>query len=193
MSKPMLVTTLATAVCLATATAASASRNLSSKHTPTAQKIGQKLTLEIAGAEGPQTAAELQQAFAANGVHASVRPGKKSSQPLKLVAPIDLNTDLSLWSRAITTLVPNRAGHVPPALELVLYAPLTSEGAAPLVAQLQRIKGVDARNSTIDVKKGVLRVRISGTDHVTAADIEKAVKQAGVAPHFAKTTRTRKY
>ncbi len=193
MSKSMYLAVFATAACLAMTTSVSASRNLSSMHSRTASKTGQKLTLEITGAEGPQAAAELQRAFAANRVQATVHPGKKSNKPLKLIAQIDQNTDLSLWSRAITTLAPNRVGQMPLALELVMYAPLTTENAAPIMAQLERIKGVDLSHSTIDVKKGVLRIRISGTEHVTAADIDNAVKQAGVVTHFAKTTRTKRF
>jgi hypothetical protein len=193
MSKSMYIAALATAACLAMTTAVSASRNLSSMHARTESKTGQKLTLEITGAEGPQAAAELQRAFAANRVPATVQPGKKSNKPLKLVAQIDQNTDLSLWSRAITTLASNRAGQMPLALELVMYAPLTPQSEAAVMAQLQRTKGVDASHSTIDVKKGVLRIRISGTEHVTASDIDNAIKQAGVVTHFAKTTHTKRF
>jgi len=38
----------------------------------------------------------------------------------------------------------------------------------------------------MDVKKGSLRVRISGAEHVTAEDILKAVQSAGLEPKLTK-------
>ena len=60
------------------------------------------------------------------------------------------------------------------------------------MAQLEKVKGVDAKHSTMDVKKGSLRVRISGAEHVTAEEIMKAVETAGVVPKLAKEGRTKK-
>jgi hypothetical protein len=193
MTKSMHRATIAIAVCLTIAASASASKNLSSTHAPLAPRTGQKLTLEIMGAEGPQAAAELQRAFAASGIQATVRQNKKRNKPLKLEAQVDQNTDLSVWSRSVAAAVPNRVGQLPVALDLVIYATLKPSRTAQVMAQLERVKGVDARYSTIDVKKGVLRVRISGADPVTAQDIANAVKQAGVVSHFAKTTRTKRF
>jgi hypothetical protein len=44
----------------------------------------------------------------------------------------------------------------------------------------------------MDVKKGSLRVRISGAEHVTAEEVMKAVETAGVVPKLAKEGRTKK-
>ena len=56
---------------------------------------------------------------------------------------------------------------------------------------MEKVKGVDAKHSSADLKKGLMHVRISGADHVTADDISKAVKDAGVAAQFAKTSKTK--
>jgi hypothetical protein len=81
---------------------------------------------------------------------------------------------------------------MPPALEVLIYAPLTKETSKQALANLEKVKGVDAKHSTMDVKKGSLRVRISGADHVTAEDILKAVESAGVVPNLAKEGHTKK-
>ncbi|HVT30819.1 MAG TPA: hypothetical protein VHE81_22630, partial [Lacipirellulaceae bacterium] len=186
MSKWICHIPLTVAVGLAMTMAASASRDLLPRHLPVEPRTGQRVSLEIVGAAGPLAVAEIQRSFAANRVPATVRPGKKNNSPLKLLANIDQNTDLNAWSQAVAAALSNRPGQSPVALELVLYAPITAENETPVLAQLEKMKGVDARHSTVDVKRGVLRVRIRGGDQVTAKDVADAVRKAGVVPRFAK-------
>ncbi len=200
MTKPLRHFTVAFVACLVLATAASAGpKKLKSKrtHTRPGTAIGdkEKLTIEITGAEGPQATAALQKSFAANGLQATVHEGKRESKkgnrPLKLMAQVEKTADLSLWSKAVTSAIPANRGQSP-ALELVMYVPLTKENVQQVVAQLEKVKGVDAKHSTADIKRGTLRVRISGADHVTVEEISSSLKTAGITPHFAKALRTKK-
>jgi sarcosine oxidase gamma subunit len=108
------------------------------------------------------------------------------------MAQVDKMTDLGPFGKAVMTAVPTKPGQMPPALELMIYAPLTKENSSQAMAQLEKVKGVDAKHSTLDVKHGSLHVRISGAEHVTAEEILKAVQSAGVAPQLAKEPRTKK-
>ena len=197
MSKTIFHLTVAIVACAILSPAAFAAKGLKSSKTPTvkseANNSKEKVTLEIAGATDSQAAAALQQAFAAQGLTAQVKENKKGGKPLRVEAQIDTTTDLSPWSKAVASAAIIKRGQTTPAVELVYFAPLTKQNQTQVLAQLEKIKGVDARNSTIDGKKGAVRVRISGTDHVTAEDISNAVKSAGVVGHFARTTKTKKF
>ena len=148
------------------------------------------VTLEIAGPTDSQAAAAFHKAFAANGLSAKVQESKRAASRCKLMGQIDKSTDLQPVEQGRRVGRADQEGQLPPAVELVIYAPLTKENSQQAIAQLEKIKGVDAKHSTADIKKGALRVRISGTDKVTAEDISKAVQTAGVPA--ANTRRRRK-
>jgi hypothetical protein len=181
-------------VCLAAAMPAFASKGLRSKRNPAApRKDGknEKVTLEIAGPTDSQSAAAFQKAFTASGLPATIHENKKGGKALKIMSKIDKSTDLAPYAKVVSAVIPARRGTTPPALELVLYAPVTKDNQRQVVSELEKVKGVDAKNSTVDPKKGALRVRVSGAESVTADDISKAVQSAGVAGHFAKRVKTK--
>jgi uncharacterized protein (UPF0371 family) len=78
-----------------------------------------------------------------------------------------------------------------PALDVLIFAPLTKESAQQAMTRLEQLKGVDAKHSTADIKNGELNVRVTGTNRVSAEDIYNAVHSAGIAGHFTKTTGSR--
>jgi hypothetical protein len=176
--------------------AAVSAKNVTSTKAPSARHAkvaGQDaVTLEIAGPTDAQAVAAYQKALASSGLSAKIRENKKGDKPLKVVAAVDKTTDLGPFGKAVMTAVPTKPGQMPPALEVMIYAPLTKENSQQAMAQLEKVKGVDAKHSTMDVKRGSLRVRISGAEHVTAEQIMKAMESAGVAPKLAKDGRTKK-
>jgi hypothetical protein len=198
MTKRMCHTTLAFVACLAVAATALAAKSpVSTKRTPkprraTATAGQEMLTMEVTGVQGSQAATALNKSLAANGLHATVRESKKGNKPLKLMAQVDKTTDLSPLSKAVASAEAPRQGQSPPALELVIFAPLTKEIAPQAMAQLEKVKGIDVGHSKADVKNGELHVRITGDQPVTAEQISNAVQSAGIAGHFAKTARAKK-
>ena len=70
-----------------------------------------------------------------------------------------------------------------------LRAPHEGETATTVVAELEKVKGVDIKHTAADVKTGELRVALNGTDHITAEDITTAVQSAGVTGHFTKMSK----
>jgi hypothetical protein len=77
-------------------------------------------------------------------------------------------------------------------LQLVIYAPLTAENSKTVVAELEKVKGVDIKHTAADVKTGEVRVALNGTDKVTAEDITTAMQSANVTGHFTKMTKSAK-
>lgn len=202
MSKSFYQCAIAVVACAALATVAFAapkqtrqSNKSYTKHTPTsvrhhtADSTKEKVTLQITGAEGAQAAAAINKAFAGNGLHASVHETK--GQPFRVVTQVDRGADLSQWSKAVMSAETAKKGQPAPNLELVIFAPLTKESATQAMAQLEKIKGVDAKHSLADIKGGELRVRITGQERVTPDEISSAVQSAGIAGHFTQATRGR--
>jgi hypothetical protein len=195
MSQSKSCVTLALVAGLVLTLTASA-KNVTSTKAPSARRVAvvnkDAVTLEIAGPVDAQAVAAYQMALASSGLSAKIRENKKGDKPLKVIAAVDKTTDLGPFGKAVMTAVPTKPGQMPPALEVMIYAPLTKENSQQAMAQLEKVKGIDAKHSTIDVKKGSLRVRISGAEHVTAEEILKAVETAGVVPKLAKDGRTKK-
>jgi biopolymer transport protein ExbD len=195
MSKSVFHVMLALVACLVLTATASAKKFNSSK-TPSPRKADaaskDAITLEITGPADAQAIAAYQKALGSSGLPAKIHEGKKGEKPLKVMAAVDTKTDLGPFGKAVMTAVPTKPGQMPPALELMIYAPLTKETSQRAMAQLEKVKGVDAKHSTMDVKKGSLRVRISGAEHVTAEDVMKAVQSAGVVPTLAREGHAKK-
>jgi hypothetical protein len=196
MSKTMCYVAVAIAVCFTMATAGLVeAKGLKSKNAPTPKHVAadkDKVTLEIVGPIDSQAIGAYQKALASSGLSVKIHESKKGDKPLKVMAQVDKTTDLGPFGKAVMTAIPTKPGQMPPGLELMIYAPLTKENSSQAMAQLEKVKGVDAKHSTLDVKKGSLRVRISGAEHVTAEEILKAVESAGAAPKLAKEPRTKK-
>ena len=150
------------------------------------------VTLEIAGPADPEAVSAYQKAFAASGLTAKIHESKKGNKALRVVASVDKSTDLKPFGKAIMTAVPTKPGQTAPALEVLIYATLTKETSQQAMGKLGAVKGVDAKHSTVDVKKGSLRVRITGAEPVTAEEILTAVESAGVAPKLAPLGHSKK-
>jgi hypothetical protein len=199
MTKKMYSVAIALVACVAVATAASA-KNITSTKAPRPRKSEalagkDRVMMEIAGPTDSAAAEAFQKALAANGLQAKLQANKKGGKPLRVMAAVDSSTDLSPWSKAISGALPAKKGQMAPALELVIYAPVTKDNESQVTSALEKVKGVDAKHSTVDTKKGALRVRINGTDKVSADDVSKAIQAAGVkvqAGKSAKGAKTKK-
>jgi hypothetical protein len=195
MSKLKYCVALTIVACLAL-TATMSAKDVTSTKAPTAKraKVANKdaVTLEIAGPADAQAVAAYQKALSSSGLEAKIHENKKGAKPLKVMAAVDKTTDLGPYGKAVMTAVPTKPGQMPPALEVLIYAPLTKDSGPQALAELEKVKGVDAKHSTVDVKKGSLRVRISGAEHVTTEEIMKAVETAGVVPTLSKEAHAKK-
>jgi hypothetical protein len=181
--KSILNFTLAFAVCCALATPAFAAKGAkgAGKH---ADSNKEHVKIEVSGVDSSQSAA-INKALADHSLSAKVHEGKgKKSGPMSIMAEVDRGSDLNEWTKALSGTV--ESGKTPPMLQVVLYAPLTSESSKTVLAELEKVKGVDIKHSSTDVKSGEIHVALNGTDHVTLDDINSAMQAANVAGHFSK-------
>ena len=154
--------------------------------TPQAAKSdpnNQKITFKLTGVHNGQIDA-INKALADHKLKAKVHEGKGKGKPMHLTAEVDHGADLSPWIKAIDTTAAK--GKPAPTLTLVIYAPINKESGTQALAHLDKLKGVDAKRSTVDVKMGELHVRLTGKDRVTPDDISGAVHEAGIVSHFTK-------
>ena len=130
MSQSKYCVALALVACLALSATASAKKITSTKApSPRRAEAASKdaVTLEISGPSDAQAAAAYQKALASSGLSAKIHESKKGGKPLKVMAAVDKTTDLGPIGKAVMTAVPTKPGQMPPALELMIYAPLTKE------------------------------------------------------------------
>src|SRR5262245_3848129 len=128
MTKLMHSVAIALVVCVAVATAASA-KNVTSTKAPRPKRSDalagkDRVMLEIAGPTDSAAAEAFQKALSANGLQARLQENKKGGKPLRVMAAVDSSTDLSPWSKAVSSALPAKKGQMAPALELVLFAPI---------------------------------------------------------------------
>jgi hypothetical protein len=147
-------------------------------------KSHEKITLGIGGATDKRSAEMLTSALNANGLKGTIREGK--DKPSEFTTSVELTSDLSSYAKAIAEVNTPQKATAPPTLSVVLFAPLTKETAQQVMDKLASVPGVDAKNSTADVEKGELWVRISGAAKVTPTDISTAIQSAGVTAQMTK-------
>lgn len=184
---------LAIATCSLLATALVAAPTLSKKGTkrvtgatPRAAKEDpnkQKITFELTGADNSQIDA-INKALADHNLKAKVHEDKGKGKPMHMTAEVDRGADLSPWIKALDSAAAK--GKTAPTLTLVVFAPISRESGTQALAHLDKVKGVDAKHSSADVKLGELHVRLTGNDHVTTDQISGAVQDAGIVGHFTK-------
>jgi hypothetical protein len=183
---------LALATCSLLATAVVAAPTLSKKSTKRTtgatphvktEAGKQKITFELTGADNSQIDA-INKALADHNLKAKVHEDKGKGKPMHMTAEVDRGADLSPWIKALDGTAAK--GKAVPTLTLVVFAPISRESGTQALAHLDKVKGVDAKNSSVDVKMGELHVRLTGNDHVTADQISGAVQEAGIVGHFTK-------
>jgi hypothetical protein len=148
-------------------------------------KSHEKITLGIGGAEDKKSAEMLTSALAVNGLKGTVRESK--GKPFELTTSVEQTTDLGKCAKAITEVNTPQKTTAAPTLNVVLFAPFTTQTGQQVLDKLASIPGIDAKNSKADVEKGELWVRISGDAKVTPTDISTAIQSAGVTGQMTKS------
>ncbi len=177
--KSILNFTLAVAACCALASPSFAAKGAKSSR-KAADSNKEKVTIEISGVDSSQSAA-ITKALADHSLMAKLHEGK-GKKPVHMTADVDRGSDLNEWTKALSGTV--EKDHTPPMLQVVLYAPLTSENSKTVLGELEKVKGVDIKHTSTDVKTGEVHVALNGTDHVTLDDINSAMQAANVAGHY---------
>ncbi len=96
------------------------------------------------------------------------------------------NADLGAIAKVVNgTTTPHRAKSAP-GLALVLFAKLDKKSAEASTKALGKVKGVDAKKSKADAKKGHISVKIAGKEKVTVANVLAALKDVGIKASLTK-------
>src|ERR1700752_816042 len=145
MNKFIFHSTLSLAACLALATAVFAAAPTKTRHPQATKKPPtmrlasaserERVTLEIGGADSNPSAATLNKALADNGLHATIREAK--GKPYRMMAEVRGSQDLAKWGAAVTT-AKTQKGETAPALDVVIFAPLTKESAQQAMTRLEQ-------------------------------------------------------
>ncbi len=111
---------------------------------------------------------------------------------MAVVGEISSDADLVKLATALNTTRTPHAKKAPPSIALVLFAKLDEASAAAALEALAKVKGVDSKGSTADVKEGQLSIKLQGIDAsggatLKVADLLQALKKAGIEASFSKT------
>lgn len=91
------------------------------------------------------------------------------------------NGDLSKLADAVNKALTPHRKQVKPGVSIELAAKLDKQSAATALKALQSLQGVDAKNSSTDIERGIIAVRLTGGKALTIATIVAALKKAGIA------------
>jgi hypothetical protein len=197
-------TALAGCACVALATAAMAAppqNATKSKEHPARHHVAAKtaakssakkelVTFEIRGADTAKDARMLSDALNAQHVKTTVLTSQ--GKPYRMTAAIEPTTDLGACGAAVMKANTPEKAKDPPSLDLVVFGKFDQASAKKATDALAKIKGIDARKSSVNESKGELNVRIDGGSKVTANQIQRALQDAGVWTQFSQnhTTKT---
>ena len=106
--------------------------------------------------------------------------------PVTVTGIIAVDADLGATGKAINGANTPHKSQAPPGLALVVFAELDEKSAEAATKALGKVKGVDAKQSKADAKKGQISVSIAGKEKVTVAGILAALKDAGVKASLTK-------
>lgn len=149
---------------------------------------GQEIVLDVYGVECPGCARALTAALQEGGIEkaSKLAPGRDKTAPVRVEAQLAEDADLSKAAAAVNEAPTPHRAKAPPALALVLFTDAGEESTKKLAETLEDVKGVDAKKSKADAKKGEIRLILTGDDEVTIVQIVEALDQGGIE---ARTTK----
>lgn len=162
----------------------------------------QNVLLDVYGAACPVCATALADALGQGGVQkAGFIAAGDGVQPVRIAGEIAPEADLVVVGERVKQADTLHRDSAPPALGLVLFAELDKKTAKASLAALKELKGIDAKASKADVKKGEIRVKLAGVvkqkksaaakkqkkePKLTLTRLLRVLKQAGMEATFQK-------
>ena len=104
----------------------------------------------------------------------------KGKGPVTVTGIVASDADLGATAKAVNGAKTPHRSQSPPGFALVVYAKLDKKSAEAATKALGKVKGVDAKGSKADAKKGQVSVKIAGKEKVTITDVLGALKDAGI-------------
>jgi hypothetical protein len=104
------------------------------------------------------------------------------------VATIPADTDLGALSKEVGEANTPHRSIAPPGLAVVLFARLDEGTAKKAEEALAKVKGVNAKGTAADVKRGEISVQLTGDEKVTMDALLKSLKDAGIEASSARSS-----
>jgi hypothetical protein len=140
------------------------------------QKVEEEITLDVHGVTTNEMAKELSLALSQHGIYAAIKPGNEA--PFRCMVKVDSKLDLGSAGQAVMKVAGSGSPTV--GLDLVLFGKWDRAGNDKAKEALAKLKGVDANQSLFDADKGEIAIRIVGGAKVSADEIQRALKTAGI-------------
>ena len=90
------------------------------------------------------------------------------------------DADLAALAKAVSGARTPHREQAPPSVALELVAELDDRSAAAAKEAIGGLKGVDAKRSTADAKRGIISVRLTGDAKLTTNNVLATLKKAGI-------------
>ncbi|MGE3241776.1 MAG: hypothetical protein AB7G28_19510 [Pirellulales bacterium] len=140
------------------------------------------VTLVIRGASSLDDAKLLGWTLTAHQIQTAVSESKEGM--FRTTTAISPRTDLGAAGQAISKTQTANKSKSPPSLDLVLFGKFDQAAAKKATEVLNKVKGVDAKDSVADPSSGEINVRIQGGAKVTADQVRHALRDAGITTQF---------
>jgi hypothetical protein len=108
------------------------------------------------------------------------------SGPARTIAEGDKDVDLGKAADKVNNAATPHKAQAPPAFNIVLFAKLDKDSAKKAEEAVDKVKGVDAKETKADAQKGEITVRIKGSDKVTTTMLLDSLKDAGIEAKLTK-------
>lgn len=153
-------------------------------------KSGQPLTLAIEGVECGNCARVLTAALSECNIQLQGKLTPNKDGPSQVAATCSKDCDLGACAAKVNEAqTPHRSAQKP-GLALVVFAKLDNQNIKDAEMACRKIKGADPEGCKADATKGQVCVKLDGSQKVTAEDITKALKDAGIDARLASTSST---
>jgi len=106
-----------------------------------------------------------------------------------ILAEFPYDADLGAVAKKVNQALTPHREQAPPGVSLELYAKLDKQSAQAALTSLSKLKGVDGKRSTANVKRGVISIQLSGSAKISVNDVIAALKKANIDARIVITKR----
>ena len=141
----------------------------------------QKVSLDVFGTVCQNCAKELTSALNDSGIK---KVGKlspnKGKGPVRITGELLATADLAEIARTVIEANTPHRSQSRPGLAVVFYAQPNKLSEGQAQQAFRNLKGVDAKETSVNVKKGEISARINGKEKVSVSMMLVALKDAGI-------------
>ena len=141
----------------------------------------QKVSLDVFGTVCQRCANELTSALNDSGIN---KVGKlipnKGKGPVRITGELQATADLAKMARTVIEANTPHKAQSPPGLAVVFFAKPNTLSAGQARQAFRKLKGIDAKETSVNARKGEISARINGKEKVSVSRMLAALKDAGI-------------